>query len=191
MAQQPPWSVKGVRPECREAAKVAARKSNLTIGEWMNVAIMNAAKKSVQGEDAEPASNQLPALPLHELTQAIKSLSEDIRLQAQHQVHDAGVDRAVVEETIAPVVESIRKLEENVDAKINALELGDHVGPMQGRMQEAEAKAERASLALAPLERKIMRMAQQMEQQRTAAVYEPSRRGEPARRGLLSRVFGS
>ncbi|MDP7546928.1 MAG: hypothetical protein QGF20_06510 [Alphaproteobacteria bacterium] len=184
MAKQAPWSVKGVRPECREAAKVAARKSNLTIGEWMNVAIMNAAKQSVQGEDEEPANHQLPALPLSELTQAIETLSEGIRLQVQGQKQEAGVDRATVEETIAPVVESVRKLEESFDAKINALELGEHVGPMQGRMQEAEAKAERASLAVAPLERKIMRMAQEMEQKRAVPAHEPSRRG------LLARVFG-
>ena len=49
MAQQSPWSVKGIRPECREAAKVAARRAGVTIGEWLNRAIMEAAKQSVQG----------------------------------------------------------------------------------------------------------------------------------------------
>jgi localization factor PodJL len=184
MAKQTPWSVKGVRPECREAAKVAARRSNLTIGEWLNAAIMNAAKQSVQGQDVEPANHQLPALPLSELTQAIETLSEGIRLQVGRNDKDTGVDRAVIEETVAPVAESVRRLEESVDAKINALELGDQVGPMQGRMQAAEAQAERANLALAPLERKIMRMAQEMEKQKTLAIHEPQRRG------LLSRMFG-
>ncbi|MDA1097910.1 MAG: hypothetical protein O2967_02905 [Proteobacteria bacterium] len=184
MARQPPWSVKGVRPECREAAKVAARRSNLTIGEWLNVAIMNAAKRSVQGESKESASHQLPALPLSELTQAIETLSEGIRLQTRHSKKENGVDSDLVEKTIAPVIESVRKLEKDVEAKINALELGDHVGPMQGRMREAEEKADRASLALAPLERKVMRMAQELEKQRAATA------PEPPRRGLLSRVFG-
>ncbi len=163
---------------------MAARKSDLTIGEWLNDAIMNAAKQSVQGEDAEPGNHQVPALPLSELTLAIETLSEGIRRQMQGQKNDAGVDRAAVEEAGAPVAKSVRSLAESVEAKFSALELGDHVGPMQGRMREAEAKAERANLALAPLERKIIRMAQAMEQQRPAAV------AAPQRRGLLSRVFG-
>ena len=29
-----PWSVKGIEPEAREAAKLAARRAGLTLGEW-------------------------------------------------------------------------------------------------------------------------------------------------------------
>ena len=35
-----PWSVKGIEPDVREAAKDAARRSGLTLGEWLNAAIM-------------------------------------------------------------------------------------------------------------------------------------------------------
>ncbi len=38
-----PWSVKGIEPEIREAAKVAARKSGMTLGEWLNSAISDQA----------------------------------------------------------------------------------------------------------------------------------------------------
>lgn len=178
MAQQSPWSVKGVRPECREAAKIAARRSDLTIGEWLNRAIMDAAKQSVQGVEIAPANHQLPAVPLGELTQAIEALSADIR---QH--NGPGMDRHQVDETIAPVVESVRQLQEEIESRFEALQQGDQAGPINGRVQEAEAKAERANLALAPLERKIIRLAQQMEQRDTdAALTAP-------RRGLLSRLF--
>jgi localization factor PodJL len=34
-----PWSVKGVEPELREIAKTAARRSGMTLGEWLNSAI--------------------------------------------------------------------------------------------------------------------------------------------------------
>ncbi len=93
MAQQPPWSVKGVRPECRDAAKVAARRSNQTIGEWLNVAIMNAARQSVPGGDAALANHQMSPLPLSELTQAIETLSAELRLlQGLGGARGGGVD---------------------------------------------------------------------------------------------------
>lgn len=32
MASQSPWSIKGIDPEAREAAKMAARKAGMTLG---------------------------------------------------------------------------------------------------------------------------------------------------------------
>ena len=42
-----PWSVKGIEPEVREAAKHAARKAGMTLGEWLNTVILD------QSEDAD------------------------------------------------------------------------------------------------------------------------------------------
>ena len=38
-----PWSVKGIDPETREAAKDAARRSGMTLGEWLNTKILETA----------------------------------------------------------------------------------------------------------------------------------------------------
>src|SRR5262249_30568847 len=35
-----PWSVKGIDPEAREAAKIAARRAGMTLGEWLNTLIL-------------------------------------------------------------------------------------------------------------------------------------------------------
>lgn len=204
MAQQSPWSVKGVRPECRVAAKVAARSAGLTIGEWLNRAIMDAAKQSVQGTPDTPVSHQLPALPISELAQAIEALGKLIEKQNERSAGGGnggggdggggGMGRTEMEKSMAPVVESVRKLEENVEAKFDALELGDLAGPqqakMQERMREAEAKAERANLSLAPLERKVLRLSQQLEQRQSEDSYSPEPARHGPRRGLLSRLFG-
>ena len=164
----------------------------MTIGEWLNRAIMEAAKQSVQGRENTPVSNQLPALPLGELTQAIAALGDQLKGQSDRQSerqdeHVAattnGVHRAEVEDSLAPVVASVRKLEEDVEAKFGALELGEHIGPMQERMREAEAKAKRATLSLAPLERKVMRLSQQLEKRQEEPEY------EPPRRGLMAHLF--
>ena len=42
-----PWSVKGIDPKAREIAKDLARRSGMTLGEWLNSMIME------DGEDEE------------------------------------------------------------------------------------------------------------------------------------------
>ena len=54
-----PWHVKGVRPEAREVARDAARRSGLSVGEWLNSIIIDA---KADGE-AEPIT---VAAPRHE-----------------------------------------------------------------------------------------------------------------------------
>lgn len=46
-----PWSVKGIEPDAREAAKQAARRSGMTLGEWLNSTILDTA-------DGAPVSPQ-------------------------------------------------------------------------------------------------------------------------------------
>src|SRR5882757_11121388 len=41
-----PWSVKGIRPEARETAKEAARRSGMSLGEWLNSIILHQAAES-------------------------------------------------------------------------------------------------------------------------------------------------
>jgi hypothetical protein len=45
-----PWHVKGVRPEAREVARDAARRSGISVGEWLNSIIIDAEA----GTEAEP-----------------------------------------------------------------------------------------------------------------------------------------
>ena len=51
-----PWSVKGIEPEVREAAKYAARRSGMTLGEWLNTVILDQADES---EAARPPAASL------------------------------------------------------------------------------------------------------------------------------------
>jgi localization factor PodJL len=41
-----PWSVKGIRPEARETAKEAARRSGLSLGDWLNTVIVQQAAQA-------------------------------------------------------------------------------------------------------------------------------------------------
>ncbi len=51
-----PWSVKGIEPEVREAAKDAARRSGLTLGEWLNTTILEQteARANQKSRDMHP-----------------------------------------------------------------------------------------------------------------------------------------
>ena len=56
MANSPsPWSVKGVEPEAREAAKIAARKAGLTVGAWLTQMIRQSASDQLRS-----GGNQTP-----------------------------------------------------------------------------------------------------------------------------------
>lgn len=54
-----PWSVKGIEPEVREAAKHAARKAGMTLGEWLNTVILDQS-------DEPGASSEYTGTPAHE-----------------------------------------------------------------------------------------------------------------------------
>ena len=48
-----PWSVKGIRPEARETAREAARRSGMSLGEWLNSVILNqAAEEGIDPDEA-------------------------------------------------------------------------------------------------------------------------------------------
>lgn len=49
MTQNSPWSVKGVDPEAREAAKIAARRQGLPLGRWLSQTILSAAARELKG----------------------------------------------------------------------------------------------------------------------------------------------
>lgn len=59
-----PWSVKGVEPDAREAAKAAARRDGVTLGVWLNRTIYaNSAEDAALPQDAETTSKQAAAPP--------------------------------------------------------------------------------------------------------------------------------
>ena len=81
MVNERRWSVKGISPECREAAKIAARRAGMPLGEWLNRTIMVAVREELGGKSGSDA--QLPSLPLAELINAIEFLVREIKEENQ------------------------------------------------------------------------------------------------------------
>ncbi len=48
-----PWSVKGIDPKAREVAKDLARRSGMTLGEWLNRAILEGDTLEDVGSESE------------------------------------------------------------------------------------------------------------------------------------------
>src|SRR5215471_13447346 len=61
MSAGAPWSVKGIDPKAREVAKDHARRSGMTLGEWLNRVILD--DEGAELEPAEPVSYAAPEPP--------------------------------------------------------------------------------------------------------------------------------
>jgi hypothetical protein len=53
MATNSPWSVQGVDPEAREAAKIAARKQGVNVGRWLSQTILAVASEELRSKRSD------------------------------------------------------------------------------------------------------------------------------------------
>ena len=65
-----PWSVKGIEPEVREAAKYAARRSGMTLGEWLNSVILD------QADDNGPLQPPVETIPQKDFSSGFRRSPE-------------------------------------------------------------------------------------------------------------------
>ena len=75
-----PWSVKGIRPEARETAEEAARRSGVSLGEWLNAVIVQQAEaEGVQAPSLDDKDDGDAIATVHErldeIAQRIEQLS--------------------------------------------------------------------------------------------------------------------
>jgi localization factor PodJL len=80
-----PWSVKGIDSEAREAAKHAARRSGMTLGEWLNTVIRD------QADDIAP-QKPVARNPAFDIQSKLDHLSEQLTRMA-HQGQDTTAGR--------------------------------------------------------------------------------------------------
>ena len=71
----PSWQVKGVSFETREAVRAAARKSGMTIGEWVNETLHEAAVAKITGQ----SQGNLPAHRIEDHLEAITAQLDELR----------------------------------------------------------------------------------------------------------------
>ena len=152
------WSVKGVRPEARETAREAARRSGLSVGQWLNSAIIESA-----GEDSSAPSHRLADRPARDtigaLTSRLDELAEQIDLMAQRggeapATSGRDTDQEIGRRDVAPALRALEArlatLGRAPDPQSEAIpnRLGDAIGRLNDRLDQLVVEGRASSTEL-------------------------------------------
>ncbi len=192
MATSLPWSVKGVDPRTRDAAKAAARRAGMTLGEWLD--------HKIRDESQAPSSDAPEQLDIAALSERLARLSQGqmetssqaaasaapARAEASQPDIDAVISQAAATERLtressartAGALDSIARWIENTEHRMTASE------------RAAAERQERATTVIADAiktmgERLVDVERKTVEAQRTPAQAEFAR-SEPARAPRLA-----
>jgi localization factor PodJL len=183
MSAGAPWSVKGIDPKAREVAKDLARRSGMTLGEWLNRVILeDDVPEDVTSEDhfADRAPRAFPEPPRPRLVSSGPGPRVDDLSRVAYAL-DRLTDRIEASETrtglaISGVEHSVRQAVARIDSAerehvaVAARFEGavDRVGSDQARLaerlrrMEAETSGPRSVEAIRALEQAVGRVANQV-----------------------------
>lgn len=141
MTSGAPWSVKGIDPKAREIAKDLARRSGMTLGEWLNHVIYDdnaetpagapSRRAAAAGQDRPASENRTPRRPpgddLQQVLAALEGLSERFDASTQEQAEtSARFETAMAElkadqNAVAQRLETVEKTGGAAPGKAEAL----------------------------------------------------------------------
>ena len=111
-----PWSVKGIEPDVREAAKIAARRSGMTLGEWLNSKILETADDI---PSVRPDYSPRAAAPNHALERTasrLEDIAEQLARISRRDTDTAARVNAPVEQRLSAEPEFLNKVLNRVDS---------------------------------------------------------------------------
>lgn len=216
MANNSPWSVKGVAPEAREAAKIAARRQGVNVGRWLTQTILAAASEELRSkrgpDDAHPAAanagasfsftgqpadaqrrQDAPAPPPPQQPQQAPQQQPHHEQQYNAPPPNAPGPGGPPALTPEAVLASIQKLASRIeDSEQRTSEIlkpiADRVGDLSEQISEIKSKSAGSS---APVERAMMRLSERldrMEESGKGSTARPSKTSSGG--GVMSRLFG-
>ena len=159
-----PWSVKGIDPKAREIAKDLARRSGMTLGEWLNQMIIEGGEP--EADPVAPPAPVEPRRPLDDLyreAQASRRMSGASPSRTADETDASRLGRAL--ETLATRVEAaehrsvlaISGMDQSVMGVLSRLdeierEQGGGVGRLEGSIGDVRAAQGRISERIKRLE---------------------------------------
>jgi localization factor PodJL len=90
-----PWSVKGIEPDVREAAKTAARRSGMTLGEWLNNKIL---EQPDDLQEQQPRMRQGSDQTLERTASRLEDIAEQLSRLSRRDTETSPRSSAVVSE---------------------------------------------------------------------------------------------
>lgn len=172
MATSLPWSVKGVDPRTRDAAKTAARRAGMTLGEWLDSKIReeagepDAVIQDAQEQDIAALSERLARLSQGGMQTAAAPQAAPARPDLSRERMDAFITQAAMAERLtrdsnartASALDSIAQWMERTESRLSQGErttverqeratavIADAIKTMGSRLSDIERRAEEAS----------------------------------------------
>jgi|GEM_PF-1216482 len=170
-----PWSVKGIEPEAREAAKQAARRAGMTLGAWLNHVIMDNGTDEAASFGPPPsdfagldAAATQPQPPNAQAVNAQMMGAQGFTQQPQYTtpqmppVMQPQIDLSPVTDAVRDLVRRIDTNERHIDSSLEAL---------VARVETSEQLlASGSQIPDAGLEHKMQQLTERMEQTERAKV---------------------
>ena len=190
MAKVSPWSVKGVEPEAREAAKTAARRAGMTVGQWLNHTIRAAATRQLATPSRAPQDTISSDMTRYDESSGLSGSLEIYGNQTENRPAPYGM--AYRAHPPAPTVENFLNPAnriERTDLKAEAAvaPLADRAEQLSGQVEQFNEQVEQiksqAVVSTAPVERAVQRLSERL------AKIEASRKAnhDKRRRSIFSR----
>lgn len=143
-----PWSVKGIEPEAREAAKQAARRAGMTLGAWLNQAII---VNSTDDVDAGPQGGGTHPMGPGYIGQAA---GYDYPTGGQANNPVAGLDLSPITDTISDLMQRMDSTDQRVDGLLDALE----------RRLHPDTPSASQAAAIDPITQKLQSLSERIEE---------------------------
>lgn len=191
MASNSPWSVKGVDPEAREAAKIAARKQGVNVGRWLSQTILAAASEELRTK--RPEADQRYNEPERPMDRPREVHREEPAYDNRPRQDNAPSGPPAL--TAEAVLESIQKLASRIEQSehrtTEAIQpIAAKVGELSEQIEEIKTKSGDGA-STAPVERAMMRLSERLDRMEDTSrgPSRPSRTSDDGA-GFLGRIFG-
>ena len=175
MTASAPWSVKGIDPKAREIAKDLARRSGMTLGEWLNQMILDDGAAG-EAPSARPATvSTAGAASAYQRFEAPEHPGDDVLRASQ------ALDRlsARIEAAERRATLAISGIDQSVAGVLNRLETTE---------REQTAVSARFEGAVGELAEEHARIAERLQRMELEAVAPPSVEAVRSMEGALAKV---
>ena len=187
-----PWSVKGVEPEAREAAKLSARRADMSLGQWLSHTIRMAAKEQLKsGGIAGDSTNATQG------AEAGNTATANANGAAGSAGNGAPTGNGPTETsgppapTTAAVLESINRLAQKIEETETRTTstIAPIVDKVKNLSEQIEGLSKSQSDDTAPLERALSRVAERLDHLETPPDQPRGSERRGSKDGFFSKFF--